>query len=104
MQPLAPDRASAFLSAARAHRYEHLYALLLTTGLRLGEVLALRCKPDVDLDVDRALTVHSMLEWLSGEPWRLTEPKARSAQRGVPLIAPAITALRVQRARQLEER
>ena len=40
MQPLTPEDAARFLEAARGHRYEHLYALLLTTGLRLGEALA----------------------------------------------------------------
>jgi integrase len=40
MQPLTPEDAARFLEVARGHRYEHLYALLLTTGLRLGEALA----------------------------------------------------------------
>jgi len=101
---LDPEQAAALLTAAEGHRYQHLYAVLLTTGLRLGEALALRWKPDVDVDGTRTLAVNHTLEWLSGRPWRLTEPKARTAKRRVPLITPAVIALRAQRARQLEER
>jgi integrase len=104
MKPLSPDDAARFLAGAREHPYEFLFALLLTTGLRLGEALALRWKADVDLEGARALSVRHTLEWLPRQPWRLAEPKAASARRRVPLIAPSITALRAQRARQLEER
>jgi len=103
MHPLTPEQATAFLAAARGHEYEHLYALLLTTGLRLGEALALRWKTDVD-EQARALSVRHTLEWLSGQPWTLADPKAASARRGVPLIAPSIAALRGQRARQKAQR
>jgi integrase len=103
MQPVSPEEAARFLAAACEHPYEHLFALLLTTGLRLGEALALRWKADVDLEDTRALSVRHTLEWLPPHTWRLAEPKAVSARRQVPLIAPSITALRAQRARQLEE-
>jgi site-specific recombinase XerD len=103
MQPLAPDAAARLLDAAKGHRYEHLYAVLLTTGLRMGEALALRWRPDVDVNA-RTVRVHHTLEWLSGSPWRLAEPKAASARRMVPLIAPSLTALEAQRARQIEIR
>jgi integrase len=104
IHPLSPAEATRFLEAARGSRYEQLFALLLTTGLRLGEALALRWKSDIDLEQGRTLTVRHTLEWLPRRPWRLSEPKAASARRGVPLIAPSIAALRAQRARQLEER
>jgi integrase len=50
IHPLSPDEAAALLAAAKGRTYEHLFALLLTTGLRLGEALALRWKPNVNLD------------------------------------------------------
>ena len=50
------------------------------------------------------LTVHHTLEWLPRQPWRLAEPKAASARRHVPLIAPSIAALGAQRVSQLEPR
>jgi integrase len=104
IHPLSPADAARFLDAARDGRYEHLFAPLLTSGLRLGEALALRWKSDIDLEHDRAITVRHTLEWLPRQPWRLAEPKAASARRRVPLIAPSIAALRAQRGRQLEER
>jgi integrase len=104
IHPLSPEDAAALLAAAKGHRYEHLFALLLTTGLRLGEALALRWSPDVDLERTRSLTVRYTLEWLPQQPWRLAEPKAASARRTVPLIGPAAEALRAQRDRQTFER
>lgn len=103
IHPLASSDAATLLAAASGHRYEHLFALLLTKGLRLGEALALRWKPDVDLD-HSSVTVRHTLEWLPGQPWRLTEPKAASARRSVPLIAPALAALRAEHDRQTFER
>ena len=50
MHPLSPNEARAFLEAARGERFEALYVLGITTGLRRGELLGLRWK-DVDLDV-----------------------------------------------------
>lgn len=76
IHPLSPENAAALLAAAKGHPYEHLYALLLTTGLRLGEALALRWKADVDLERTQSLTVRYTLEWLPQQPWRLAEPKA----------------------------
>jgi integrase len=100
--PLSPEGAADFLAAATGSPFEHLYIVLLTTGLRLGEALALG-RADIDLVV-RKLLVNHTLEWLPNQPWRIAEPKARSARRIVPLIAPAVSALRAQRATQNEWR
>src|SRR5215204_1846731 len=48
MHPLSADEASALLEAARGERYEGLYVLAITTGLRRGELLGLRWR-DADL-------------------------------------------------------
>ena len=42
MQPLTPDHARTLLDAARGDRFEALYVLAITTGLRRGELLGLR--------------------------------------------------------------
>jgi integrase len=47
--PLDAEQARAFLDAARGERFEALYILSLTTGLRMGEALGLRWS-DIDLD------------------------------------------------------
>lgn len=103
IHPLSPEDANALLAAAKGHRYEQLFALLLTTGLRLGEALALRWSADIDIE-HSTVTVRHTLEWLPRQRWRLTDPKAASARRAVPLIAPAAAALRAQRDRQTFER
>lgn len=95
--PLSAEQGAALLHTARGHRFEHLWTVLLATGLRLGEALAL-CRDDIDLDRGQLLVRHT-LERLPGRPWRLTEPKSVHGARIVPLIAAAQTALRAQQAR-----
>ncbi|HEX6508385.1 MAG TPA: site-specific integrase, partial [Chloroflexota bacterium] len=98
----SPDDAAIFLAAVRGHRYGHLYAFMLATGLRLGEALGLRwC--DVDLDGKRIRVEHT-LEHLRRRPWRLTDPKSVSGRRNIPLIGPALFSLRSQHARIAEMR
>jgi integrase len=47
--PLDAEQARTLLHAARGDRFEALYLLSLTTGLRIGEALGLRWS-DIDLD------------------------------------------------------
>jgi integrase len=49
--PLSPDQARRFLEAVRGDRLEALYVLAVHTGMRQGELLALRWE-DVDLEAD----------------------------------------------------
>jgi integrase len=49
MRPLSEGEARAFLEVARGDRFEALYVLAVTTGLRRGELLGLRWD-DVDLE------------------------------------------------------
>ena len=48
MRPLSHEETNAFLDVARGHWLEPLFRLALTTGMRVGELLALRWR-DVDL-------------------------------------------------------
>jgi integrase len=66
VQPFDERAATRFLAAARGHRFEHLFAFLLGSGLRLGEALALR-RCDVDLDRGH-INVNHTLERLAGQP------------------------------------
>jgi integrase len=98
-RPLTPEQAGALLSAAAGHDFEHLFTVMLASGLRIGEALGLRW-PDVDLD-KRRLQVRQQLTIITGEPWRLTPPKSKSGRRTLPLIPAAIEALHHQRPRVL---
>ena len=106
IEPLDAAQARTLLDAARGDRYEALYVLCLTVGLRQGEALGLRWS-DVDLDA-ATLTVNRQLQRVrgeNGEPGRLefSEPK-NASRRTVGLPLRAVEALRGHRKRQLEER
>jgi integrase len=49
MRPLTSEESRRFLQAARGNRLEALYVLAVTTGMRQGELLALRWQ-DVDIE------------------------------------------------------
>jgi len=93
---LTPEQATALLNAVAGHEYEQLYTVMLATGLRIGEALALRWQ-DVELERNR-LHVRQQLTVLPGQPVQFTPPKSRSGRRTIPLIPAAVTALRAQRA------
>jgi integrase len=97
-EALEPDETTALLEAVRGYRYGPLVTLLVTSGLRLGEALALRWS-EVNLK-DRYLRVEKTLEWLPKQPWSREDPKANSSKRRVPLVAPAIEALQAEQDRQ----
>ena len=101
MHPFSPEEARRFLEAARGERFEALYVLAITTGLRRGELLGLRWK-DVDLEsgvlrVGRALV-------REGGRYRLGEMKTKRGHRSIRLTSRAVNALGAHRKRQLEER
>ncbi len=100
-QALSPDQARALLEAARDDRLEALYVLALSTGMRQGEILALKWQ---DLDLDGAhLQVRATLQ-RTREGFDFCEPKTARSRRQVALTNKAVSALRRHRARQLEER
>ena len=101
MHPLSADEASALLKAAHGERFEALYVLAITTGLRRGELLGLRWR-DADLEqgvlrVGRALV-------REGGRYRPGETKTKRGHRSIRLPSRAVSALGAHRKRQLEER
>lgn len=98
---------SAFLTGTSQDRLSGAWRLLATTGARRGEVLGLRWA-DVDLDARRmtiSRTVITVDVQRKGEPgiaWGT--PKTAKGRRQVALDDATVAALRVHRARQLEER
>ena len=101
MKVLSPEEARALLEAASGDRLEALYVVAISTGLREGEILALRW-PDVDLD-GGTLAVRATLQ-RTKEGFEFAEPKTARSRRQVALTRGAVEALRRHRARQLEER
>jgi integrase len=72
MRPLSPVEARKLLDAARGDRIEALYVLAVTTGMRQGELLALKWQ-DIDLD-NATLSVRRTLT-RSGGRYTLGAPK-----------------------------
>lgn len=101
MMALSPDKARALLEAAQGDRFEALYVLALSTGMRQGELLALKW-PDVDLDA-RRLAVRSTLR-RTDNGFVFNEPKTARSRRQVSLTMTAVAALKRHRTQQLEER
>jgi integrase len=100
IRPLTPEQARTLLDATRGDRLEALYILALSTGLRQGELLALRWE-DVELE-DAVLRVRRTLTRIGGKVG-VGPPKTSKSRRSVGLTAIAAEALRDHLARQLEE-
>ena len=100
---LTAAQVNALLDGTRDDALGALWAVLSTTGLRLGEALGLKWS---DLDVERAeLRVQrSLVRPTHGLAWVLEEPKTEKSRRAVPLLARTVDALRWHRTRQEAER
>lgn len=101
-----PDQARMFLRAAAGEKFEALYVVSLTCGLRMGEALGLKW---ADLDLDKGtLRVSRQLQRMRRDGNRpgtleFSEPK-NASRRTVDLPQRAVEALRSHRKSQLEEK
>jgi integrase len=98
---LTPDQVRLLLLAAKSSRYAPLFELLVNTGLRCGDALALYWS-DIDLDA-KLLRVRGTLARVAGE-LVMTETKTPRSRRVVPLSPTAERLLRNVRANQRAER
>ncbi|MCA1588330.1 MAG: tyrosine-type recombinase/integrase [Chloroflexi bacterium] len=85
MRPPHPAEARRFLAAAESHRLVALLVLAITTGMRQGELLALRWR-DIDWSARRVAVRHTLVR-LDGR-WWLGDPKTASSQRAIDVTAP----------------
>jgi integrase len=95
---LTPDQSKQFLTSLIGQRYEALFTIALTMGLRRGEMLGLRWA-DIDF-TSGMLHVRHSLERVKGEGVRLAEPKSAKAKRSLRIPQVALTALIAQRRAQ----
>ena len=91
--PLAPAVARQFLVVASDHWLVALWLVLITTGLRRGEVLGLAWS-DVDLDAG-TMRVRRTVQKLDGE-FVFGEPKSARSRRALTLPQVCVVALRRQ--------
>jgi integrase len=103
INPLSAEEARALLEAAVAvgDRFEALYVLAITAGLRRGELLGLRWE---DADLKRGVMRVGRALVREGGGYRPGNTKTKRGRRSIRLTPRAISALKAHRKRQLEEK
>lgn len=101
MGVLSETQAAYFLDTAKGDRFEALYVLAMTTGMREGELLALHWQ-DVDVEQATLQVRWNVQEAATGE-FIIAEPKTPYSRRRIALTQAAIQALRQHRNRQWAE-
>jgi integrase len=104
IQPLSMQQIRQFLIVTHGHRLEALFILALATGMRRGELLALKWQ---DLDLERGtLQVRRILtripSKLPGKGFEEAEPKTDKGRRSIVLPPFTVEALKGHQLRQLE--
>jgi integrase len=100
IKPLNAEQAKALLAAVAGDRHEALYTLALTTGARIGELLALRW---TDLDLEAGILRIERTRSAAKSGPRFTTPKGGKG-RSAHVTPRAMEALRRHRISQNEER
>lgn len=102
IHPLTAEQARALLEGTRDDlRHRALYALALDSGMREGELLALRWS-NVDL-LRGVVRVEATLKWDKRERAFYTNPpKTKRGRRQIPLHAETVAILRAHRRQQME--
>jgi integrase len=98
IRPLAADEVRRLFEAATGTRFEAAFVVAVATGVRLGELLALRWS-DVELDENPVLHVRGSLQRVDGK-LQILEPKTPDSVRDVALAQLGAEALRAHRLRQ----
>lgn len=102
VQPLDQEQAKRLLRVAQGSRLDCIIIVALTTGMRLGEILALRWT-DIDVE-ERVLEVRHTVDYIKGHGWVESEPKTEHGRRSLLLPHVTVDALKGHRTYQLEVR
>lgn len=94
IRPLELDQIRSFLEFVKDDRHGPLIHVAVASGLRQGELLALRWSTDVDLDLGMIHVRHTLTKDYGAG--RFNAPKTDESRRTVKLTSTAITALRRQ--------
>lgn len=101
-QVLTVEQAKKLLAAAQGSRLDALLLVAVTTGMRKGELVALRWN-EVDLEKGVPQVRHN-LAWVRGMGLVEGEPKSKAGWRKIALASVVIDALREHQVKQLEAR
>jgi len=100
--PLTLEQAHALLSSVREHRLEELLVVAVVTGMRRGELLALRWS-NIDFERRTLLVLHTV-DYIPKYGYVETEPKTKAGKRLISLTYFLVDMLRKHRLQQLEQR
>ena len=100
MHALSVNETRKLLEAAGGDRLEALYILAVHTGMRQGELLALRWQ---DVDLENAVASVRRTLTRSGGKVVFGEPKTKKSRRSIRLTPQAVEALRAHLKRQLQD-
>jgi integrase len=103
MHPLSVLETRQLLEAARRDRLEALYVLAIHTGMRRGELLALKWA-DVDLDLATVRVRRTLTRGEDGRGYVMGAATKNGKGRHVRLTTHAVEALKRHRARQAKEK
>jgi integrase len=100
VKPLTMEQAKILLDAAKEDSLEAFWVLALTTGMRRGEMLALKWQ---DIDFGQSmLQVRRIFTRAPGRKFIESEPKTEKSRRSIMLASITVETLRQHRIRQLE--
>jgi integrase len=99
-QPLTLEQAQKLLAVAKGHQLEALLTTALVTGMREGELLALRWN-DINFE-QQYLQVRRTVRRIAGQGLKEGEPKSESSRRKIVLSPFLLGVLKQHRVRQLE--
>jgi integrase len=102
MNVFSQEQARDFIAAVSGDPLEALYITAITTGMRQGELLALRWR-DIDLEAG-VITVRRTIGRVKGKGFVESEPKSAKSRRRVSLSPIAVEALTRHREKQLADR
>ena len=102
MKTLSDDQVRSFLSSVKGNRYESLYWLAISTGLRQGELLGLKWS-DLEWST-KHLHIRRQVQRQKGKGLVLTEPKSAAGKRLVVLSSHTIGALQTHFNLQIDEK
>jgi integrase len=101
LECLKPDQMASVLARLADHHLYPIAAVALGTGMRRGEILALRW---IDVDLEQGLvTVERSIEQTKAG-LRVKSPKTAYGRRNITLSGSVVHALRTYRKKQLEQR
>lgn len=101
MKYLSPEETKIFLEVAKDSKHFVVFLLVIESGMRPEEYLALQWK-DIDFE-QKALSVRRAIVWKrKGGGFNFTEPKTKKSRRSIPISNSVINALKIHRRKQLE--